>query len=76
MDIPIRFPNHYDVIYEDAARFRALAAEDRVRALEDCFRLACFLRTVSGRQEQRDAFAEEQRRLEWKAIQEFAVRHG
>lgn len=50
MDLPIRFPNNADVIAEDAARFRALSAEERLY--------------------------DEQKRLEWKAILEFAARHG
>ena len=30
MDLPIRFPNYTDVIAEDAARFRALSADERL----------------------------------------------
>ena len=67
--------NHL-VIYEDAARFRALSPEDKVRALEDCFRLARFLRTAAGQQERIDRYTEEEERLERKAILEFAARHG
>ena len=76
MDLPIRFPDNADVIYEDAARFRALTPEAQVRALDDCFRLYRFLRAASGRAEQIDRIAEEEDRLSWKAIQEFAARHG
>ena len=46
MDLPIRFPN----FSEDAARSRAMSAEERLY--------------------------DEQKRLEWKAILEFAARHG
>ena len=31
MNLPIRFPNTADVIYEDAARFRALSPDEQVR---------------------------------------------
>ena len=75
MDLPIRFPNYADVIAEDAARFRALSPEKRVYELNDCFRLYRFLRTVSGRTEHIDRLAEEEERLEWKAILEFSARH-
>ena len=75
MELPIRFPNNADVIAEDAARFRALSPEDRVRALDECIRLYGFLRSASGRPERIDAFVEEEDRLGWKAIQEFAARH-
>ena len=76
MELPIRFPNDADVIYADAARFRALTDEEQVRALNDCFRDYRFLRLASGRAEQIDRLAEEEERLGWKAIQEFAARHG
>ena len=76
MDLPIRFPNNADVIAEDAARFRALSPEKRVHELNDCFRLYRFLRMASGRPEHIDRLAEEEKRLEWKAILEFAARHG
>jgi hypothetical protein len=75
MNLPIRFPNDADVIYEDAARFRALSPEEQVRELDECFRLYRFLRTTSGRPEMIDRVAEEEERLGWKAIQEFAARH-
>ena len=75
MDLPIRFPNYTDVIAEDAARFRALSADDQVRMLGSCFRDYQSLRAISGRAEQMDRLAEEEERLEWKAILEFAARH-
>jgi len=76
MNLPIRFPNDADLIAEDAARFRALTAEEQVRALGDCFRDYQFLRTASGRAEEIDRFAEEEERLAWKAVQEFSRRHS
>ena len=75
MNLPIRFPNDADVIAADAARFRALTAEEQVRKLGSCFQDYLSLRMVSGRAEQIDRFAEEEERLEWKAILEFAARH-
>ena len=75
MNLPIRFPNDADVIAADAARFRALTAEEQVRLLGSCFQDYQSLRMVSGRAEQIDRFAEEEERLEWKAILEFAARH-
>jgi len=76
MNLPIRFPNDADVIYEDAARFRALTPREQVRELNDCFRLYQFLRTTSGRAEQIDRLADEDERLGREAILEFAARHG
>jgi hypothetical protein len=75
MNLPIRFPDDADVIYEDAARFRALTPEEKVRMLGSCFRDYQSLRTLSGRAEQIDRFAEEEERLEWQAVLDFAARH-
>ena len=75
MNLPIRFPNNADVIYEDAARFRALSPEEQVRRLGSCFRDYQSLRILSGRATQIDRFAEEEKRLEWQAILDFAARH-
>ncbi len=76
MNLPIRFPNKADVIYEDAARFRALSPEDKVRALEDCFRLYQSLRSSSSDVEEFDRLAEEEERLEWQAVLDFVARHA
>ena len=75
MEPQIRFPNHADVIYEDARRFRSLSPEERVRRLGSCFQDYLSLRALSGRAEQIDRFAEEEERLEWQAILDFAARH-
>lgn len=76
MELPIRFPDYRDVIYEDAVRFRALSDEERVRALCDCIRDYLFLIEVSGRGEKLRALAEEEERKKHQAIMEFAARHG
>jgi len=76
MNIPIRFPNDADVIAADAARFRALSPEDQVRALGECFETYMLLRELSGDPERIDRYAEEEERLGWIAIQEFAARHA
>ena len=75
MNLPIRFPNDADVIYEDAARFRALASEEKIRQLGSSFQDYRSLRELSGRAEQIDRFAEEEERLEWQAVLDFAARH-
>jgi len=76
MDLPIRFPSETDVIAAEAARFRALSDEDRVRALGDCFREYLFLRASSGRPAELDRFAQEEEDRARLAIQEFVARHG
>jgi len=76
MQIPIRFPSEADVIAEEAARFRRLPDEEKVRALGDCFRTYLFLLSASGRAEEMQRLAEEEERRGQVAIQEFAARHG
>jgi|GEM_PF-5722727 len=62
MDLPpIRFPSEADVSAAEAARFRALSDEKRVRALGDCFREYQFLRASSGRTAELDRFAQDGR---------------
>jgi hypothetical protein len=76
MEIPIRFPSEAGVIAEEAARFRGLPDEEKVRALRDCFRTYHFLLSASGRAEELKRLAEEEERRARVAIQEFAARHG
>ena len=76
MKIPIRFPSEADVIAEEAARFRGLSDEEKVRALNDCFRTYLFLLSASGRAEELKHRAEEEETRARVAIQEFAARHG
>jgi hypothetical protein len=75
VNIPNCFPGDADVIYDDAARFRALSPDERVRMLGSCFQDYRSLRMLSGRAEQMDRFAEEEEQLEWQAILDFAARH-
>ena len=76
MDLPIRFPSDIEVISAEVARFRALSDEERVRALDECFREYLFLRAASGRPAEVDRFAEQEEDLARIAIQEFVARHG
>lgn len=76
MQLPIRFPSEADVIAEEAARFRGLPDEAKVRALGDSFRTYLFLLSASGRAEELKLLAEKEERRARVAIQEFAARHG
>jgi len=76
MDLPIRFPSEIDVIAADAARFRALSDEERVRALGQCFREYLFLRASSGRAAELDRLAQEEEVRARDAIRELVARHG
>jgi hypothetical protein len=76
MNIPIRFPNDADVIAEEAARFRDLSSDAKVRALEDSWRVYQFLMANSDRKSELQRLAEEEEELTLRAIHEFAARHG
>jgi hypothetical protein len=76
MNLPIQFPSESDVIAEEAACFRGLPDEEKVRALDDCFRTYLFLLSASGRAGELKRLAEEEERRAQVAIQEFAARHG
>jgi hypothetical protein len=75
MDLPIKFPSDEEVIAEEAARFRALTPDDRVRELGDMVRTYHFLMAHSGCPELLARLAEEEESRGRKAIQEFVSRH-
>lgn len=76
MNLPIQFPNDADVIAEEAARFRALDADDRLRS----FRGLLDAGELMIRNSPNAAFLreyEEQERDEWRrAVRDFLRRHG
>jgi hypothetical protein len=76
MDLPIKFPDEADVIAEEAARFRALSAEERAAALEEAFLNYHFLLEASGRATELRRFADEEEARGRAAIQEFVARHA
>lgn len=76
MNLPIQFPNDADVIAEEAARFRALSDDAKVRALEDCWRDYQFLMANSDRQSELRRLAEDEEKVAQRAIREFVARHG
>ncbi len=76
MNLPIKFPRSVEIIAEEAARFRALSPGERVRSLDEMFRLYQFLVKTSGRPGDlaRVAQADEERTR--MLIEEFVTRHG
>jgi hypothetical protein len=75
MDLPIKFPSDAEVIAEEAARFRALSPESRVRALGEMFLVYRFLEESSARPEALARFVREDEERERAAIEEFIARH-
>jgi hypothetical protein len=76
MKLPIKFPNDAEVIAEDAARFRALTPEERVRTLGEMFRLYLFLEDNSARPEVVAQLALEEEQRNRRAIEDFIARHS
>ena len=76
MNVPIQFPSEAEVIREETRRFRALSPEDRVRMLDEMFRVYHFLLKTSNRPESLARFSEEEEDRAWIGIQQFVARHG
>lgn len=76
VELPIKFPNDVEVIAEDAARFRALTAEERVHELGECFETFQFLADASGRRAEIERLAREDEERGRAAIVDFVPRHG
>ena len=76
MNLPIKFPSNTEVIAEEAARFRALSPEARVRTLGEMFRLYHFLAAQSTRPEAVERLAREDEERGRKVVEAFVARHG
>jgi hypothetical protein len=76
IDLPVRFPSQEDVIADEVARFRALSAEDRVRALSESVALYHFLIDQSRHSGRLREFAADEEARAAGAIRAFAARHA
>ena len=76
MKLPITFPDDAQVIAEEAAYFRALSPEERVRSLDELFRLYHFLMASSGQPETLARLAREEEQRGRALIQDFVAHHG
>jgi hypothetical protein len=76
MDIGIKFPSTVDVVTDEVRRFRALSPIDRVKALDEMFRLYHFLAATSGRQEEIIRLGLEEEERGRKSIEDFVARHS
>jgi hypothetical protein len=76
IDLPIRFPSDSDVIAEEAARFRALSPEARMRSIRNLLEAGAWMM----RQSPKAAFLEENTRqnekLAQRNIKELIARHA
>ena len=76
MDLPLKFPNNADVIAEEAARWRALSPEERMRSFRGMLEAGTLLMQRAPNQEFLREYRLEQRELAHKAIKELIARHA
>jgi hypothetical protein len=76
MDLPIQFPADADVIAEEAARFRALSPENRVRSIRGLLAAGALMMRRSPKAAfLRDHTLQQENRAQ-QAIKEFLARHA
>ena len=75
MELPIKFPSDDEVIAEDAAHFRALSPEERIRVIEDLLAAGALIMRNSPNAEFLHKYKEEQEELGKQRIKEFIARH-
>jgi hypothetical protein len=74
--LPISFPSDEGVIREEAARFRAMSPEERMRALRSVLSAGFLVMLRSPKAKFLREHAEEQERLNREALKEFLARHA
>ena len=76
MDLPIKFPENAEVIAEEAARFRALSPESRIKTFGEMFRLYHFLAQRSAQPAEQARMIREEAGNSRAAVMEFIARHA
>ena len=76
MELPIKFPNDADVIAEEAAIFRALSADERLRRIRGMLRAGVLIKQRSSNAELWRQYKLEQEELAQQAVKEFIARHA
>lgn len=76
MELPVRFPNDADVIAEEAARFRALSPDERMRVIRELLNAGEQLIRLSPRAEFLRQYKEQQEMLAQQAFKDFIARHA
>jgi hypothetical protein len=76
MELPVKFPSETEEILEDAARYRSLTPEERMRSFRSFLNAGVSIsrRAINGGWAKQ--FAEEQELLAQTNIREFFTRHG
>lgn len=76
MNVPIKFPRDAHVIAGDAARFRALSAQERLAAIHGLLEAGALIMRNSPNPEFWRAYTLEQEDHAHQAIKEFIARHA
>lgn len=72
----LHFPSHAEVVAEEAARFRASAPADRMRAIRSALTGGAILIAKSPRRAFIEAYRQQQEDLARQAITQFVMRHA
>ncbi len=74
MDLPIRFPSDSDVIAEEAARFRALSPEARMRSIRNLLEAGAWMMRQSPKAAFLEEYTRQNEELAQRNIKEFIAR--
>ena len=76
MNIPVKFPSDASVIVEEAARFRALPAPERMQVIRGVLDAGALMMRNSPRSAYLRQYSAEQESASRRAILEFLARHA
>ncbi len=76
MDLPIKFPQERDKIYQEATAFRRLSPDERFQAILDVVALGAAMMTESPHQEAMLRLQQAHEEQWKKAQKELFARHG
>ena len=76
MDLPIKFPRDEDVIAEEAARFRALSPENRMRSIRGLIEAGALMMRASPKAAFLRDYTLQQEECARQAVKEFIARHA
>lgn len=76
MKLPITFPSDAEVIAEEAARFRALSPEHRIRSIRGLLAAGALMIRQSPRTDFIHRYSLEQEEVARQSIKEFLTRHA
>jgi len=76
MKLPIRFPSDAEIIAEEAARFRALSPEERLRSIRALLAAGALMMQRSPKAAFLREYTLEQENRARQAVREFLARHA